>query len=44
MIRQANLRNLKAINDIYNQAVASEFETADMKPTVLEDRAKWFNQ
>ena len=44
MIRQANIGDLKVINDIYNQAVASEFETADMEPTVPEDRNAWFNQ
>lgn len=43
MIRRANILDLNAINDIYNQAVAAEFETADMEPTVAGDRNAWFN-
>jgi phosphinothricin acetyltransferase len=44
MIRLAQEKDLDAINNIYNQAVSSKFETADTAPTTLEERALWFNQ
>ncbi len=44
MIRIAEFNDLKFNNDIYNQAVSSDFETADTDPIILEYRAATFNQ
>ena len=38
MIRRATLADLSAIVDIYNQAVADRFATADTTPVTVEQR------
>ncbi|TYP94956.1 phosphinothricin acetyltransferase [Fodinibius salinus] len=42
MITIAESRHLKAINDIYNQAVEEGFRTAHTQPMTLSQRALWF--
>jgi L-amino acid N-acyltransferase YncA len=42
-IRLANISDLNSINDIYNQAVLSKFETADLTTTTNQERLNWFN-
>lgn len=44
MIRVAQVGDLEQINEIYNQAVLSKFETADLECCELKDRLKWFNE
>ncbi len=40
-IRTAEARDLPALVEIYNQAVALRFATADTRPVTVEDRASW---
>lgn len=42
MITYARPKHLKAINDIYNQAVQGGFCTAHMTPVSLDEREQWF--
>lgn len=42
-IRLAQFEDIERINDIYNQAVAHKFQTADTIFFKLNDRVKWFN-
>ena len=42
MIRRATIDDLPAIVDIYNQAVADRFATADSAPVTVEQRTPWF--
>ncbi len=42
MIRPAEEKDLFYINDIYNQAVLSEFETGDVTPVSMQERMDWF--
>lgn len=42
MIREAREDDLKAINDIYNQAVLQGMQTADTEIISLETRKNWF--
>lgn len=42
-IRIARLADLEEITEIYNQAVLSEFETADTVKTESKDKLEWFN-
>jgi len=42
-IRLAEFEDIERINDIYNQAVAHKFQTADTIFFTLNDRVKWFN-
>jgi phosphinothricin acetyltransferase len=41
-IRLAQLDDLPAIVDIYNQAIPSKQSTGDMQPLRVEDRMPWF--
>jgi len=41
-IRIAELKDLKAIVEIYNQAIAAGEKTADITPFSLDDRKSWF--
>ena len=41
-IRKATIEDLKAINTIYNQAVAMKFCTAHLEPVGFEERVAWF--
>jgi phosphinothricin acetyltransferase len=41
MITTAEPDHLKAINDIYNQAVADGFRTAHTEPVALKQRKQW---
>lgn len=41
-IRKAQQKDLKAINDIYNQAVDTRYSTADITPISLKSRKIWF--
>ena len=43
-IREANLRDLPSIVEIYNQAIKSGSATADLKEFSLEQRIEWFNK
>ena len=43
MIRLAEKKDIVSINDIYNQAVAARFETADIDPISYADRLKWYD-
>ena len=40
-IRDARESDLKAITDIYNQAVVAGGSTADLVPRTLEQRRQW---
>jgi L-amino acid N-acyltransferase YncA len=42
MIRIATATDLPAIVEIYNEAVAERFATADLTPVTLERREQWF--
>jgi phosphinothricin acetyltransferase len=42
MIREADIHDLTQINEIYNQAVASRFETADLKSWTEDQRLSWY--
>ncbi len=42
-IRIAELKDLKAIVEIYNQAIAAGEKTADNTPFSLDDRKSWFS-
>jgi len=42
-IRIAELKDLKAIVEIYNQAIAAGEKTADITPFSLDDRKSWFS-
>lgn len=42
MIREAEIRDLKFINDIYNQSVSAIFETADLTAWTEEQRLQWY--
>ena len=44
MIRRATVTDLPAIVDIYNQAVADRFATADTSPVTVEQRTPWFEE
>ncbi len=44
MIREAAENDLFQINEIYNQAVLSQFETGDTQPVSMELRMDWFRQ
>lgn len=43
MITRAKPKHLKAINDIYNQAVVDGLRTAHTQPVSLEQRKRWHN-
>ncbi len=43
-IRVATISDLKAIVDIYNQAVDEEFCTADLDHVTVSEREAWFKQ
>ncbi len=43
-IRIAKIIDLKAIVDIYNQAISVGEKTADVTPLKYEDRIKWFEE
>ena len=42
-IRPATIADLPAIVDIYNDAVADRFATADTSPVTVEQRRPWFD-
>ena len=42
MIRKAKIKDLVAINAIYNQAVEVKHQTADTEPVSIKNRQKWF--
>ncbi len=42
-IRPATIADLPAIVDIYNDAVADRFATADTSPVTVEQRRAWFH-
>ena len=44
MIRIATDTDLPAIVEIYNEAVAERFATADLTPVTLERREQWFEE
>ncbi|TAJ11116.1 N-acetyltransferase [Marinilabiliaceae bacterium JC017] len=44
MIRKADLQDIIAINEIYNQAVRMGFQTADTEAVSLRERQKWFKE
>jgi phosphinothricin acetyltransferase len=44
MIIKARLEHLPAINEIYNQAVATGLKTAHTSPTSVEERRHWFKK
>jgi len=41
-IREANIEDIKAINDIYNTAVKNLNATMDIKPKPLKEQKTWF--
>jgi L-amino acid N-acyltransferase YncA len=43
-IRELNANDLAAVNEIYNQAVASKFSTAHTEPLSMEERMDWFRE
>ncbi len=44
MIRLAQIDDLPAIVDIYNQAIPSQQSTGDTQPLRVEDRLTWFGE
>lgn len=44
MIRLAQIDDLPAIVDIYNQAIPSKQSTGDTQPVRVEDRLTWFRE
>jgi L-amino acid N-acyltransferase YncA len=44
MIRTASVNDLQSIVDIYNEAVARRFVTADLHPVAVERRREWFRE
>lgn len=42
-IRLATKKDLKTLNDIYNQSVPSKTSTAHLLPVSIEERTVWFN-
>ena len=42
-IRPATIADLPAIVDIYNDAVADRFATADTSPVTVEQHTPWFD-
>ena len=42
-IRVAELEDLEAVVEIYNQAIAAGEKTADITPVTLDDRKSWFS-
>ena len=42
MIRKAEIKDLTVINEIYNQAVEAEHQTADITPITMGIRQKWY--
>lgn len=42
IIRTAQIADLPAIVDIYNQSIATKHSTGDTQPVKLEDRQAWF--
>jgi phosphinothricin acetyltransferase len=42
-LRRAELRDLAAITDIYNEAIASTTATFDTEPKCVDDRVSWFH-
>ncbi len=43
-IRTIRIKDLEAVNDIYNQAVRAKFSTADTEPISMEQRLSWFRE
>ena len=43
-IRIATIDDLQAITEIYNQAVAEQFCTADLEPVTMSRMQEWFTQ
>ena len=41
-IRKAQLADMPAITDIYNEAVLTTTSSFDLSPRTIEDRTKWF--
>jgi phosphinothricin acetyltransferase len=44
MIRYAQINDLPAIVDIYNQSIPSKRSTGDIHPVRVEDRMMWFRE
>ena len=44
MIRDLNINDLAAVNDIYNQAIETKFSTAHTEPIPMEKRMAWFRE
>ncbi len=44
MIRKIKTGDLEAVNDIYNQAVQSKYQTAETEFTSLEYRRSWYEE
>jgi L-amino acid N-acyltransferase YncA len=42
IIRKAEIKDLIVINEIYNQAVDAEHQTADIKTITMDMRQKWY--
>ncbi|MGZ5243623.1 MAG: N-acetyltransferase family protein [Bacteroidia bacterium] len=43
MLRHANLQDLPAIVEIYNQTIPGRMVTADLEPVSIESRTLWFH-
>ena len=43
-IREAERNDRQAIIDIYNQAIATKWATADLTPVTVDDRRDWFRE
>jgi len=43
-IRIANIQDLMEIDEIYNQAISSGFQTGDLVPWTYHKRLEWFNE
>ena len=44
MIRLAQIEDLPALVDIYNQSIPSKHSTGDTQPLRVEDRLTWFRE
>jgi L-amino acid N-acyltransferase YncA len=43
-IRKIEMADLDAVNEIYNQAVRSKYQTAETEETSLDDRRRWYEE
>ncbi len=43
MIEKATIKDISAINEIYNHAIKARYQTADMTPQTISETEQWFH-